>query len=335
MWKNPPPCRAHPYCPMARPRPEHRIYLIFDYHGGGADPLPCENARTMPLETAKLILRAGARTAEARGKDLLLAELLGGDPFARLDDLRALCAWAWEELGAVRFELRTTLDRLTEREAAWQWYVDHRDKILLWLRCGPLDGGSLDFAVHTGCGLEYAVDPAAPANLREDLSRIQEHGVPLRFAPPAPDGELTEEYAEVLEQLHTLPRACDLPWGQELLDRFEADLGAERDPVSGQCYDTNGWIWPCPALSPVRLHSWSMEDGLLQEAAACPKGPLDWMCPGELLRAGQQREALRVLRLYQQNVGIKALLKLGSRDLILWFEQLRRIQQSKKDRKEG
>lgn len=326
MWNNPPPCRAHPYCPMSRSGPEHRLCLIFDYHGGGVDPLPCENPRAMPLETAKLILRAGARTAQARGKELILAELLGGDPFVRLDELQALCAWAWEELGPVRFELRTTLDRLMEREAAWRWYVDHRDRIRLWLRCGPLDGGSLDFAVSTGCGLEYTVVPAAPGRLRGDLERIQESGVPLRFAPAAPDGALTEEYAGVLEQLHTLPRACDLPWGQELLDRFEADSGAERDMLSGQCYDTNGWIWPCPALSSLRLHSWSMEDKLLAEAAACPRGPLDWMCPGELLRAGRQREALRVLHLYQQNVGIKALIGLGSRDLLLWFEQLRRTQ---------
>lgn len=316
MWKQEAICRYNRYCPQAvRRGREFLVQLIFDFHGGG-DPLPCENARMMTLGTAKRILSEEAVKAAASGRQVMLVRLLGGDPFKRFEELGQLCQWAWGNLKnpRVEFELTSTFSP-DNQEQLW-WYLDNREKIRLWLRCDHLDKAIQDFAVKSGCGLEYRVEPIRAVEAYEDIARILDSRIRLRIRRDIdPRGWSKEEhsnYTRLLEKLTLHQYAQELPWADRLRDLMadDLDMALWDFDLSGRCYDTNGYVWTCPALSHLRLHSWSMDQQALDRIfEAEPMIALDWLCPGETLRMGDAVNQLRSIQALELRSAILATAK--------------------------
>lgn len=319
MWKEPAPCRQHRFCPLAVSRGVHLIFLVFDYHSGG-DPLPCENARYITLETAQQVLTAEAHTAYTKGKSALRVRLMGGDPFRRFSELRELCRWAWENLAPlpVEFELLTTFD--PAREAAFQWYSEYRDKLLLWLRCSHLSPEAVRFALQTGCGIAYQLELQRAEEAYPELSWLLDNEIPIKVQWDTSSDGLTaaayQQYERLLKRLREHPKAAALPWVQDTLDLIYADNRLPQDTDQGKCYDTNGWAWSCPALSHLHLHSWSMDQQALEEvAAAQPQWGLGWLCPGQALTTEDAGALLQSFRFLEYSLGIHVLHKMNDKTL--------------------
>lgn len=319
MWKEPAPCRQHRFCPMAVSRDEHLVFLVFDYHSGG-DSLPCENARCITLETARQVLTEEALTACTKGKKALRVRLMGGDPFQRFSELKELCQWAWEELAPlpVEFELLTTFD--PAREAALLWYCECRDKLRLWLRCDHLSPEVVRFALQTGCGIAYQLELQRAELAYPELSWLLDNEIPVKVQWDTSAAGLTaaayQQYERLLKRLREHPNAAALPWVQETLDLIYADNHLPQDTDQGKCYDTNGWAWSCPALSHLRLHSWSMDQQALEEAiAAQPQWGLGWLCPGQALPTEDSGTLLQSFRFLEYSLGIHVLHKMNDKTL--------------------
>lgn len=321
MWKGQAPCREHRFCPLTIDRKEHLVFLAFDYHGGG-DFLPCENERFMTLDIARDILTREAHDISEYGKNDILVKLMGGDPFNRFSELQDLCEWAWKTFDNIQteFELVTSIN--TEREAEFTWYIDHRDKIRLWLRCDKLSGNALHFALKTGCGIEYLLGSEISDSVYNDICCITENEIPIKInrsiVPDSFTNKAYRQYEQLLNRLQTHPDAMALPWVQETIDIICMDKNSEKNPVNGKCYDTNGWVWTCPYLSHLCLHSWSMDQQLLEELTEIqPQSGLNWLCPGQCLRMSMpdMRERLVSFRYLEFSFGVKVLSKLKNKYL--------------------
>ena len=93
MWKEFPPCRGDPCCPLACTRWNYTVFLMFSLTQGG-EKLPFYSKRILPLETAKRILEREVSQAKQEGAPAMTVILRGGDPLDRPDDLLDLAEYA-------------------------------------------------------------------------------------------------------------------------------------------------------------------------------------------------------------------------------------------------
>lgn len=93
MWKEFPPCRGDPCCPLACTRWNYTVFLMFSLTQGG-EKLPFYSKRILPLETAKRILEREVSQAKQEGVPAMTVILRGGDPLDRPDDLLDLAEYA-------------------------------------------------------------------------------------------------------------------------------------------------------------------------------------------------------------------------------------------------
>lgn len=330
MWKKGgPSCRNNPCCPLAVTEDEHVVHLIFDYHSGG-DPLPCTNERAMSKDIAWAALKEEAEAAKMMEKKYLWVKLLGGDPFGRFDDLKKLCEDAWEseeklEL-PVGFEIKTSFENMGEEQQ--KWYAANQGKLNLWLRSSELQEEEMAFAIQYDCGMAYVVSPMAAEKAYADLEQMLKMYIPVRIErKDLPGGwgkKEREQYYRLIDQLQKLPGSYQIKWADDIKRMVDVQLGIGTENVlSGRCYDTNGYAWTCPAVSHLKLHSWSMEQDRLDEIIFHEEGksPLDWVCPAEILRWGDTM-AIHNIALKERFCGILGLQHLPERPYQQFIEQL-------------
>lgn len=275
---------------------EHKIYLIFDYQEGG-DPLPTVNGRYMTPTVGWNILSEEMKTVKQLGKERLVIEFKGGDPTRRFAELEEFCEWAWHGAEAMnlslQFELAVDIQHFAPEHG--DWYIEHARDLILWARCKKLDQRILEFAQVFHSGIVYEMDLRHPEKIVPHLFEIQSRKIPLRLQFTTPFEEWSEELVDrydrlLFEELRTyLPESKALPWVQSLKRIQKAKEGKLGDLNYGCCYDTNGWKWTCPALSPLHLHSWEMDEERLQELEQKQsKAAFRWVCPGEMLEWKEQ-----------------------------------------------
>lgn len=335
MWNSVPECRGDSRCPLSSARDFHLCYLIFDYHPGGE--LPCTNPRAMTVNTAVSVLRWEAMCAAQAGKTDMRIVMVCGEPFRRFTELRTLCEWAWEECPSgvrMEFELTSSFDIEHFGEILGGWYIDNRNKIRLWLRCKSLTIEMLEFAQNTGCGIEVALDYEQPRETADILGLLLKKEIPVRFALLPPEGVPDGAIAPMFDMLQSIPCQERLPGFSEMVRLMEADDGVVHDAVSGRTYDTSGYCWPCPALSPMRLHSRDIQEfpGTELESTGCT---LNWSCPGERLRTGNAWGQHRKIYFYLLNSGMKCVRQLNNPELNALMNKMMNDRRVENEKREG
>lgn len=322
MWNSKPECRNDSRCPLSCARDFHLCYLIFDYHAGSG--VPCENPRAMTMDTAAAVLRWEAERGAAAGKTDMRVVMACGEPFRRFSELHALCEWAWRECPSgvrMEFELTSSFDVEHYGEILSGWYIDNRDKVRLWLRCKSLTIEMLEFAQKTGCGMEVALDYGQPRETADLIRLLLKEDIPIRFALLPPEGVPDETIAPMFDLLRSIPKQEKLPGFGEIARLMDADTGIVFDAGSGHTYDTNGYCWPCPALSPMRLHSRDIQE-LSQMKLKNTSCTLNWSCPGERCRTGSTWGQHRKIYCYQLTSGLECVRRLNDPELNGWVRKM-------------
>lgn len=297
MWKEFPPCRGDPCCPLACTRWNYTVFLMFSLTQGG-EKLPFYSKRILPLETAKRILEREVSQAKQEGAPAMTVILRGGDPLDRSDDLLDLAEYAGVLGGRARIGVQvmftTDPGRLLAFRKEYSSRYDGAAPVLLArINCHGLDPDVKRLAPE--CLVDYGITAENVHTFYDDAVWLAEHAGRLRLEwNGGADAQAKKQYFDQLKSLYADSR-IDSARKKWLTDGLELELMTRHKletqspfPSGGKCYDTTGWAWPCPELSPLRLLSREMNDRVLlricQEESPLPE--LVWTCPGRLMSKG-------------------------------------------------
>ena len=300
MWKEFPPCRGDPCCPLACTRWNYTVFLMFSLTQGG-EKLPFYSKRILPLETAKRILEQEVSQAKQEEAHAMTVILRGGDPLDRPDDLLNLAEYA-RALGSraqIGVQVMFTADpgRLLAFRKEYSFRYDGVAPVLLArINCHGLDPDVKRLAPE--CLVNYGVTAENVHTFYDDAVWLAEHAGHLRLKwNGGADSQARKQYFVQLKSLYS-DSQIDSARKKWLTDGLELELMTRHKlemqspfPSAGKCYDTTGWAWPCPELSPLRLLSREMNDRTLlricQKEASLPE--LVWICPGQLISKGGKK----------------------------------------------
>ena len=299
MWNNRPPCRGDLYCPLASTHWGYTVFLMFSLHPGG-ETLPFSSGRVMPLETAMQILEHEVIQAKHDCASAITVILRGGNPLDRTEDLLELAEFSklLEEEEQIQIQLMFSTDAvrfLAFREEYHQEYGRVSSLLKAKIPCCQLNQSIRQLAPD--CLINYEVTKENVDSFYDDIIWLAEHAKFLHLEwQDEGETQSRKSYFDQLKKLFADTR-IEVSRKRWLTDGLELELLTRHKlqrqipfPSGGKCYDTTGWAWPCPALSPLHLLCREMSERTLirtyEEELTLPE--LVWTCPGKLISKGER-----------------------------------------------
>ena len=205
MWKEFPPCRGDPCCPLACTRWNYTVFLMFSLTQGG-EKLPFYSKRILPLETAKRILEREVSQAKQEGAPAMTVILRGGDPLDRPDDLLDLAEYAGVLGGRARIGVQvmftTDPGRLLAFRKEYSSRYDGAAPVLLArINCHGLDPDVKRLAPE--CLVDYGVTAENVHTFYDDAVWLAEHAGRLRLEwNGGADAQAKKQYFAQLKSLY-------------------------------------------------------------------------------------------------------------------------------------